>query len=314
MLDHELQIANTWHISQEDLEWEHESDTNVFPHGFEIAPDGSIVVVYDSGSSMTKYDYCGNVVWRTKGGFHHCIDFEGDDAVWAFGNSKRITNGNNLIKIDYQTGAILKEIPLWRVMNANPDIDIFGILQNDKPQGSTWHRDYWHPNDIDPLPEELEQYYPGFNSGDLLVSLRSPNLIFVMDQDTLEVKWWRQGLVRRQHDPDWNAKGTITVFNNNMHRLYSNITEVNPFTYEHDIVVEGEKYNFYTWVRGKHEMMPNKGFLITSSNQGRVFETDGDGNVTFEFFNLYGDDREYLFLSETRFLPNDFFKELPECD
>ena len=320
MLDPEGRVAHVWHISQEGLDWEHPKDTNVFPHGFEIAPDGSVVTAFDEGNSIAKYDYCGNVVWDLEGRFHHSIAFEGDEAIWGW-------EVNNLLKIDYHTGEVLKKIPLQKVMDANPNIDIFGILQADTREGSSWLDNPWHPNDIDPLPEELEQYYPGFSAGDLLVSLRSPNLIFVMDQETFKVKWWRQGLTRRQHDPDWNDKGTITIFNNNTTRGYCNITELNPVTYEYDVLVYGEPYNFYTMWRGKHQMMPEGGFLITSSDQGRVFETNGEGTITFEFLNTYGDKKEhlaksksrlfyqeYMAVSEARFLPKDFFKDLPQCE
>jgi hypothetical protein len=308
MLDPEGRVAHVWHISQEGLDWEHRKDTNVFPHGFEIAPDGSIVTAFDEGNAITKYDYCGNVLWRLEGDFNHSIAFEGNDAIWC------LKDYNLLVKIDYHTGEVLKKIPLEKVMDANPDIDIFGILQSDTQEGSNWLHDYWHLNDVDPLPEELEQYYPGFSAGDLLVSLRSSNLIFVMDQETLKVKWWRQGLTRRQHDPDWNDKGTITIFNNNMHRGYCNITELNPFTYEYDILVDGETYNFYTWWKGKHQMMPDGGVLITSPDQGRVFETNGEGNITFEFLNTYGGSQENMAVSEARFLPENFFKDLPQCE
>lgn len=307
MLDPEGRVAHVWYISQESLDWETRKDTNVFPHGFEIARDGSIVTAFDDGNSLVKYDYCGNALWRLKGGFHHSITFEGDDVIWCW---KR----NNLVKINYDTGEVLKKIPLQKVMDANPDIDIFGIRQSDTSEGSSWMTDRWHPNDIDPLPEELEQYYPAFSSGDLLVSLRSPNLIFVMDQKTLRVKWWRQGLTRRQHDPDWNDKGTITIFNNNMHRGYSNITELNPITYEYDILIDGETYDFYTWWRGEHQMLPDGSVLITSPDQGRVLETNGEGNITFEFLNTYGDNQEYLAVSEARFVPENFFQDLPQCE
>ncbi len=315
LLDAEGRVAHVWHISQEGLAWEHQKDTNIFPHGFEIAKDGSIVTVYDEGSSITKYDYCGNILWRLKGSFHHSIAFEGDDAIWTWG-AFEVTSGfeTNLLKINYQTGEILKEIPLEEVMDANPDIDIFGLLQSDTDLGSSWYPDPWHPNDIDPLPKDLEQYYPNFNAGDLLISLRSSNLIFIMDQDSLKVKWWRQGLTRRQHDPDWNNRGTITIFNNNMHRGYSNIIEINPETYQYDILVDGRKYDFYTWWRGKHQIMPDGGVLITSPDQGRVFETNKEGDLTFEFLNLYKDNNQYLVISEARFLPINYFEELPQCE
>lgn len=319
LLDSRGKVAHVWHISQAGIAWEHQPDTNTFPHGLEVARDGSIVVAYDEGNSMTKYDYCGNVVWQIDGIFHHSIAFDGESAVWSWKRRSygEYEVGERLVKVDFQTGEILKEIPLPDVVNANLDIDIFAPVQDDTPAGSKWAKvssGYWHVNDIDPLPQEWEALYPMFSAGDLLISLRSPNLVFVMDPETLKVKWWRQGLTRRQHDPDWSTEGTITIFNNNMHRDYSNIMEVNPVTYEHNIAVDGKKYNFYTWWRGKHQRLPNGGFLITSADQGRVFEIDGNGEITFEFLNTYKRNQEYLAISEARFLSTDFFEDLPQCE
>lgn len=310
LLDSEAEVMNTWQISQDDVEWAERRDTNIFPHGVEISPDGSIVTAYDGGSTLTKYDYCGNVVWRIEGEFHHSIAFENGNAIWTW-------RRKSLVKVSYETGEVLKEISLWDVMDANEDIDIFGILQNVTREGSPWldvAGGIWHANDIDPLPQKLVHLYPGFRAGDLLVSMRSPNLIFVLDQETLKVKWWRQGLVRRQHDPDWNEVGTITIFNNNMHRGYSSIVEINPSTYEHRTIVEGGDYNFYTWWRGKHQVTGEGTVLITSSDQGRAFEVNEQGDIVFEFLNQYSDDHEHMVISEARFLPEIFFKELPQCE
>jgi hypothetical protein len=318
LLDPTGRVANVWQVSQEDVPWHHDADANVFPHGFEIASDGSIVTAYDGGTSMTKYDYCGNIVWRIQGGFHHSIAFEEKDAVWSWGNNGKAEAGGFVFnKVDYKTGDVLKRFSVQDVINANMEIDIFGIRQIDSFEGSEWHWDGggpWHINDIDPLPMELEKYYSGFKAGDLLVSFRSCNLIFVVDQNTLAVKWWRQGLTRRQHDPDWNDHGSITIFNNNMHRKYSHIVELYPLTQKSRLLVDGAKYNFYTWQQGKHQFLPNNGVLITSPQQGRVFEVDASGNITFEFLNTYSEEKGMLMLSEARFLPLDFFGDLPQCN
>ncbi len=318
----EGKVKNIWYTQQDNVDWNHRPDLNVFPHGIEIGRDGSIVTAFDGGTSLTKYDYCGNIVWRIKGEFHHSIAFDGESAVWTWGRpgADKGRYSTNFVKIDYQTGKVLDKFHVNDVLKANPDIDIFSILQIDSAEGSRWIKiggGRWHVNDIEPLPERLAQYYPSFKAGDLLVSFRSPDLIFVMDPETYRVKWWRQGLTRRQHDPDWNDQGTITIFNNNMHRGYSSIYELNPRSFEYDKVVKGKKYEFYTWWRGTHQRLPQGGYLITSSNQGRVFEVDAQGDVTFEFINSYGEDEEgesFLSVSEARFFPLDFFKELPECD
>jgi hypothetical protein len=320
LLDPKGKVKRVWYLTQEGLDWDHQKDPNVFPHGLVIAPDGSIVIAFDEGTSLTKYDYCGKTAWQIKGRFHHSISFENENIIWVWKRRMNawIDTAEILVKVDYTTGKILKEIPLVNVMDANPDIDILGSMQNDTPEGSRWAdttSGFWHVNDIDPLTKKFEQYYPSFRAGDLLLSLRTPNLIFIIDQETLKVKWWRQGLTRRQHDPDWNnSKGTITIFNNNMHRGFSEIKEINPITYTHSVILKGEKYNFYTWWRGKHQIMPSGGVLTTSSDQGRVFETDAKGNITFEFINTYKKGQEYLVISEALFLPLNYFKELPQCE
>ena len=134
-----------------------------------------------------------------------------------------------------------------------------------------------------------------------------------MDPNSRKVKWWRQGLTRRQHDPDWNARGTITIFDNNMHRDYSRVFELDPQSFTADIVVDGEAYDFYSWHRGKHQVMPQGGYMVTSSEQGRVFETDGNGDVVFEFFNRFSDSGRNLVVSEGRFFAPDYFDEFPSC-
>jgi hypothetical protein len=96
--------------------------------------------------------------------------------------------------------------------------------------------------------------------------------------------------------------------------------ELDPITMDYAMVVDGKEYQFYSTIRGKHQLEPDGSYLITSSNQGRVFEVDPEGNVTFEFLNVYDDngqrrgEAEYLAVSEARFLPTDFFEELPKCN
>jgi hypothetical protein len=330
LIDPDGNIANVWHASQENMPWPFPRDTNIYPQGFEISPDGSIVVAFDGGTSLIKYDYCGKQVWANFGGYHHSITLDGEGALWTWGD-KGVIRGNavqafgrNLMKVDYKSGKVLKMYHLMQVINANPLIDIFNILQDDDGPVSKWLGPdpgfFWHVNDIDPLPRELAKYYPQFQAGDLLVSLRAPDLIYVMDPDTMKVKWWRQGLTRRQHDPDWNDLGTITIFNNNMNRSYSNIMELDPKTMEYRVLVDGAKYGFYSQIRGNHQYLTDGGVLITSSTQGRVFEVDKKGNVVFEFLNVYETSGEkenaytYLGLSEAKFLPEGFFEDLPKCN
>lgn len=315
LLDPAGRVARVWTVSQEQP-GALRNDANVFPHGLEIARDGSLVVAFDGGSSLTRYGYCGEEIWRTPGTYHHAVTFDGPDALWSWGTppARLAENGEYLVKVDFQTGEVMSAVHMDDVVGKNPDIDIFGIAQEDGPEGSTWLFDRWHANDIDPLPAAYAEQYPDFQAGDLLISFRAVDLVFVLDPVDHRVKWWRQGLTRRQHDPDWNARGTITIFDNNMHRDYSRVVEIDPRTYVHQTVVDGAAYQFYTWHRGKHDRSADGGYLVTSTTQGRVFEVNSAGEIDFEFINRYEPNGRFLALSEARFLEPDFFEELPECE
>jgi len=313
-------VENVWQTSQEieipegDRTINKKSDKNVYPHGFEIAPDGSIVTGYDRGSALVKYDYCGEEVWHLEGRFHHSVAFDdGGDTIWVWGKHQSQDYNGAFSKIDYRTGEVLREHDLGEIREANPDFTGFEVRQE---LGFVKREDVgdFHPNDIEPLPKELAGYYPQFEGGDLLFSVRNVSLIFVADPETFEVKWWRQGLTLYQHDPDWNERGTITIFDNRWGRPPSRIVEINPRTFDDRVVLDGGPYNFYTQIRGKHDEVPGSGFLVTSSNQGRVFEVDPNGELVFDFRNLGESGNDTLAVSEALFLPPDYFDELPQCE
>lgn len=329
-------VRRVWKVSQNDLPWPHQRDTNIFPHGFAVGRDGSILVAYDSGSSLTKYGFCGGIEWRLQGDYHHSIELQDDGTLWVWHkgtanaklprNNRRAgvwpkdpepwregTREESAYQIAYKDGKVLRHFSIQDVIDANPGIDIFSLRQEDGAKNSRWADDPYHPNDLEPLPRAFAGRYPGFAAGDLLISLRSINLLTVIDPATLKVKWWRQGQTRRQHDPDWNDRGTITVFDNNMHRPPSTIIELDPKTMSSRTLVDGAKYDLYSWVQGNHDIMPAGHVLITSSLQGRVFEVGPDGKVSFDFQNFYTQEAGTLLLSEARFLPPDYFQQLPAC-
>ena len=314
LLDPNGKVQNTWQITQNDLQWPHSPDHLIFPHGFEITKDGSIIVAYDGGNSLTMYDYCGAKQWQLEGGFHHSVDLVGQDSFWTWGNTKRDKPyGSQLMQISVDDGSVLRRFHILEIIAANPEIDILGIRQTESATGAKWAADPFHPNDIDPLPEDLADFYPNFDEGDLLVSLRSLNLIFVVDPQDLKIKWWRQGLGRRQHDPDWNARGSITILNNNMHRRHSGVVEVDPITMDFRTLNDGKKEDFYTWHRGKHQELPSGSILITSTQQGRAFEVATNGAVTFDFHNVFSEEHGSLSVSEAYFVDPNYFRDLPDC-
>jgi len=323
LLDPDGAVQNVWRISQEveypqgDWGIDPQSDATVYPHGFVIARDGSIAAGFDGGSALVKYDYCGDRVWHVKGRFHHSLAFGPDrDAIWAWGK-KLGSEGNagvQFAKIDYRSGELLRNHSVGDIREANRDLSIFDVRQKEVKKGKWKNIGIYHVNDLEPLPRDLAREYPQFEPGDLLFSLRNIHLVFVADPKTFEIKWWRQGLTNFQHDPDWNERGTITIFDNRMEYPPSRIVEIDPQTYEHRVILDGGRYDFFSLARGKHDMLSDGGILVASTRQGRVFEVDADGEVVFDFLNRGTNEDKALAVSEALFLPPDYFEELPKCE
>ena len=306
LLDESGNVVHKWVLHELGLDWEvSHPETNKILLGVHPLSDGSLIFTFINGASIQRFDSSGNRVWATEGYFNHSVVPDGLGNVWSVGPG----NFTGFSKIDIETGDVEQEVTFESIMKSNPELDILGIRQDDSnrewiDQGGG----RWHPNDADPLLPELAEHFPQFSVGDLLISLRSLNLVFVVDPNSHEIKWWRVGLVRRQHDPDWQPDGSITIFDNNMHREPSRIVKVDPKDLSHKVIFDGTDENLYTRNSGNHQMLPNGNILMTVSQQGRVVEVTPDGEVAFEFLNTYDADEDTaLPVMECIYLPEGFF-------
>ncbi|MFP4532068.1 MAG: arylsulfotransferase family protein [Desulfobacterales bacterium] len=287
------------------------------PQGYAVFSDGSVLFNDgDPGNGMQKLAYDSESVWVKPGEFNHFIAKQKQDSVvWT------IESDHTLHKINVDTGSTLEKLMIEEIMLSNPDMDVLSLRYDDFED--QWFNDRWHLNDADPLPEAYADEFSGFRAGDLLLSLRSLNALMVVDPVSQKIKWFKIGEFSRQHDPDWQKNGTITVYDNRPRDVYgdkkikdtpprfSRILEINPETDSTKILYDGEKDGFYSRIRGKHQVLPNGNILITSSGQGRVLVVNPRDETVFEFINSYSGD-EVLFVSEAIWVPHDFFDFDPE--
>ena len=312
LISPDLEIVRIWLLDEVAVgDLEPQSKLGKLVHGMEVLRDGSIIFTFDNSISLQKFDVCGAREWATAGDFHHSVALDDtSETVWTFNDQSTIA------QVSVDDGSILREISIDDVIAKNPGIDILEIRRihfndnhiNSRETTGFWLEDPFHFNDVDPLPAAIASQFDGFEAGDLLLSSRSLNLVFVLDPDTLEVKWWRMGTVQRQHDPDWLPSGEILIFNNRMSRDYSEIITIDPNTFEKEIIVDGSAHEFYTRVRGKHQMLDDGTVVVTSAQQGRAFEVNADGDVVFEVANVkLGAENTAYVISELRWLPRDFF-------
>lgn len=148
-----------------------------------------------------------------------------------------------------------------------------------------------HLNDIDPLPDSLADEYPLFESGDVAVSLRHLDLIFVLNPQSERVKWAASEPWFYQHDPDWLGEGWIGVFDNRPDNTDrgtmlggSRIVAVQPQTDSTEILFPTSRSEeFYTHHRGKWQALWNDNLLLTEEEAGRVVEVAPNGETVWEW-------------------------------
>jgi len=288
------------------------------PHGQQVLDDGSLLMNYESLSTI-RLSVCGELVWRRLNFGHHSIE-PGPGGSYYVGAERSVAKGA-------QTGYDNHQAPLASYMIEQLDIDgnvlmskeILEILKENDLTGlmflSTLENievevtgDTMHLNDIEMFPEGMQSDV--FEPGDLMVSLRNINTILVVDPETWKVKFQFTGGVLRHHDPDFVPGDKILVFDNrNLNPLqpedqrYSRIVEIDARTGTHREFFRGQgQTHFYTPAMGRQQLLPNGNLLITSTQQGRAFEVDPGGSLVWEFNNVISDDNNAV-LMEANLLP-----------
>ncbi len=319
-LSPELEIVKVWKLTEKDIRGQEPLPTfRKYVHGFAILKDGSMIFSFDEGVSLQRFDRCGRRIWSIGGNFDHAVTLDEDEQfVWTLRREvadEKLLH-ETVVKVSTATGEIVRRITMRDIIAANPTLHVLDIRERDRnfvrenPRNTAeeWLDNPFHLNDVEPLPAAIADRFEGFAAGDLLLSARSLNLVFVVDPDTLEVKWWRMGAWRRQHDPDWQPTGEITVYDNRMSLDYSRIVGIVPASQSTRVVFDGRAADFYSRIRGKHQITQAGNILITSPQQGRVFEVEPNAHMVLEIFNPKPGSEEFSYpISEAIWFPADAF-------
>jgi hypothetical protein len=301
-------LVHRWPVDYRRLDPEGPKPLHVMVHGMEVFDDGSIAVTFDAGRALARLDPCGSPMWVANGNYHHSIASDGAGGLWVW-------RDDTIVRLDAATGAETKTLDLrTTIVPANGGQEgVFSVRATiaDAGKSLAYPSDPFHTNDVEPLRPEMAAAFPMFEAGDLLVSLRELNLVAVIDPDDGVLRWWQHGPWLKQHDPDFQPDGTITLLDNRPGSGASHILRVDPATHAVETVYSGtEAAPFYTWQRGKHQMLPGGNVLVTEAEQGRVFEAAPDGGLVWERDMGWDADRNMV-VTEARHVSKDFFRAGP---
>ncbi len=245
---------------------------------------GNLLLI-DADTSLREVDWEGREIWRFDAGELPARDFPHHDLI-------RLRNGNVLVpyrewgsKLDYLLELSSSGETVWRWHFADHMERDFAGLEIDP-------RDITHVNSVQELPENRmhQQGDDRFALGNILVSARNLNTVFIIDKESGEVVWRYEQDLDHQHEaqmiaPHLPGAGNILVFNNglankNAYRR-SEVLELDPVAEE--VVWRYASERFFSPTGGVQQRLPNGNTLICSSDGGRTFEVDPGGTIVWQW-------------------------------
>lgn len=279
----------------------------MYIHGLDVLDDGSFVANFEHVSTF-RMDLCGNVLWKLDNLGHHSVHVTPEQEIWVtaekyieenptgYENHYAPLRSWTLQKINLN-GEITREISIIDLLIKNGFRGLLHMSAVDNFNTAVSF-DTLHLNDVDVFPVGYESAI--FESGDIMISLRNVNAIFVFDPETLKIKYHSIGQFLRHHDPDFQADGTITLFDNNnlesaddadqqsaelRSRILQIDVESNKIT---TLIGKQDHFPFFTSIMGTHQLLDNGNVLVNSSGQGVVSIYSPEGKVLANYKNNFG--------------------------
>ncbi|MCA8963469.1 MAG: aryl-sulfate sulfotransferase [Planctomycetes bacterium] len=267
--------------------------------GAALLENGDLVFNFEH-LGLVRLDRDGAVVWRLPYQTHHSV-WRGDDGnLWVCGQKERLQplpGFPNLIPpfvedtvlVVSPAGKIVGEWSVPELLRANGRQGLLCLASQDNFSTAS-SGDITHLNHVEPFPAAMK---PGFfGPGDVLVSLRNINTVFVFDSKTGVMKFACTGLFVRQHDPHFVDGDTFSVFDNNnlapaaADHPQSRIVLVSAPSQAVRTYFSGSaNHPFFTPILGRHQWLANGNLLITDSCGGRAFELDRNLQVVWWYLN-----------------------------
>lgn len=297
--------------------------------GVALGKDGSVLVNF-AELGTARLGPCGDTVWTVDQMTHHSITENPDGTYWIpkkrdpatitpkymlpGASVEAIMDSDNYyadsaLLIDPE-GRIIEDVPIleptidWLIENQELDI-IYGLNPEEL--------DPLHLNDIEVVTPELSARISGSEPGDLLLSMRNLHALAVLNRSSGKIVWMQHGPWLKQHDPDIEQDGTITVFDNGSgHRMPgrdfvgARVLRFDPVTgLAETVYPQNDDQRFFSFIMGTHQALPNGNILVTESTSGRVFEITPDGETVWSMVFVAGT-RSAALIEEARRYPLDF--------
>lgn len=281
--------------------------------GTYLYPNGDLLAVFHGDDTsyfgLAKLDKSSHVLWTRSTAMHHDVDVGEDGTIYAI--QQEIVEA-----MPDELAAIGTPCLIDRIVLLSPDgeelckpISVLSAIQKSHynvllasleprtkrhtpPAGSTaplfshspldW--DALHTNCVRVLRSDMAASFPGFQAGQVLLSMRNLNLIAMLDVAERRVVWAARGPWLAQHDPQFLDNGRLLLFDNlgspHGSRVleYDVQTQAMPWCYGGDA-----SHDLYTSERGMSQRLPNGNTFVVNSEGGEMIEVTPEKEVVWYY-------------------------------
>lgn len=264
------------------------SDTTDTWQSVSLLEDGRLFVL-EKDRALLALDRDSRPLWRFEARVHHDLDvFDEEIRVLSRREEMRpefhptrpiVVDMLSILSLD---GTLREEISLLDIFQRSTHAYLLPSLIPAHDAGDRKALDLLHTNHVEVLDGTLAHRSEVFARGNLLLSARNLNAIFILDAAAERILWlWGPGNLTFPHHPQLLANGNLLLFDNGLEA--SRILELEPL--ERCIAWSYEAEGFFSVTRGSVQRLPNGNTLITESDAGYAFEVDPQGETVWEFAN-----------------------------
>ncbi len=247
--------------------------------------NGDLLAIFE-GVGLIRIDKDSKLLWTFSGYAHHDMKImENGDIFVLTRNAHMVPRVNadkpiledGIALLDGQ-GNVKREVSMLEMIERSP---YWPLVKGLIPKEGG---DIFHTNTLQWLDGSKEKLSPLFKRGNILTSLKTINVLAIVDFDAASIVWLRPGPWEGQHEPVLLDNGNILLLDNNRFCDYSRVVEYEPFTAHIPWYYMGTPpSNFFTKACGACQPLPNGNILIVESEHGRAFEITHDKKMVWRY-------------------------------
>jgi hypothetical protein len=276
--------------------------------------NGDLLAIFE-GTGMVRLRPDSSLVWAWPGHAHHDLDQRRDGRIVTLTREARVVpriDPVNPILVDSVVelspdGVELRRVSLLDALEATEGVEAADARLTNVLEAT--RGDVLHANAVRVVEQACAGPLAPAQPGDVLVSLRSLDLVGVVDFEAGRFRWLRQGDWHGQHQPQLLANGHVLLFDNGGGG-HSRVLEFDPETGAQTWQWSGTAEDpLWSETCGSVQRLPSGDTLVVESDGGRALLVAPDGHLVWRFDSPWRagtDDELVATLFDVERLPDDF--------